>query len=1265
MMIRHSRPIPEAALALRGRAAAAARVLVLGASWLVCVAGVQATTPLADQPLFTNTAVPGNLVLPLSVEFPTAISVAHTGAYVDGATDRPYLGYFDPNKCYVYVWNADEKLRHFALAGAATARRCTGTQDDKWSGNFLNWATTQTIDPFRSALTGGYRVVDTVSETILEKAWAPTLPGCGGDCQGSDANFPNKSINSTVAAYTTPFTSALNMRIRTLGNKMRFTGTGTLTNAPTVFDGSFTAATVYEVSVRVKVCDASPAAGGVEANCKQYPAGSWKPEGLLQQYAEKIRFSAFGYLNDPSDSNRDGGVLRARQKFIGPQRITPGQLPTSNPAREWDPSTGIQVVNPDAADAAATAATAAFYGVTVGNSGVLNYINKFGQEQGTFKRRDPVSELYYGALRYLKNQGHVPAWSEIGTDPNKVRLIDGFPVIRDWGDPVQYSCQRNFILGIGDTNTNWDRNLPGTTGGSEPAKPPEVTADTTVNALTATNKVGSLQGLGASLGTTGISNGSYLIAGLAYDANTVDIRPDLTGRQTVQTYWMDVLEFGNYAATNQYYLAAKFGGLRVPEGFNPYTFAGPIPQDWWRTNTDTVGGQPRPDNYFTAARPDQVIDGLTRAFASIAAQLSAFTTSFSTGLPQVSTAGNASYSAQFDSDNWTGEVTASELSFSTSNGTPSQTTAWTFSTRLAAQLAGTGWDTARRVATWNPTTGAGVSFRHASLTPAQKTALDAPWRTGDDSADVLNWLRGQRLHEVGSTATGSSQAYRARTALLGDVVGSKARPVGRPSMPYGNASNPGYGAFKAARSTRPTMVYVGSNGGMLHAIDGRLTGTGAGSEVFAYVPAALFAGPTGAAATDGLVALTNPGYQHRYYVNATPAVFDIDFGRTPGGGGTDWRTVLIGGLGKGGRAIYALDITDPESMTTEAAVASKVLWEFTDADLGYTFGEPLVVKTLKYGWVVIIGSGYNNADGQGRFFIINPRTGALLEKITTGSGTSGAQAGLAHVNAFVLDRTDGTVDAAYAGDLQGNVWRLDLTATTGPYPAPVKLAELRSGSGDAQPVTTRPLIEVDPQSGRRFVLVGTGRMLDTTDIGSTVQQSFYAIVDGKATRFGTAAEVPGGGGFPVRRAQLADNTDLTDTVSFNPVTQAGWRVELGNGGGAGLGWRVTSDPSSAFGIVTFASTLPSGDVCNPSGSTRIYGISLASGRSVLTDGTTTLINYSGALSSVVTDLRFYSIDGTPRLIAGSDTGQLAPIPGLFTPPRNVRRLNWRELPTAN
>ena len=74
-------------------------------------------------------------------------------------------------------------------------------------------------------------------------------------------------------------------------------------------------------------------------------------------------------------------------------------------------------------------------------------------------------------------------------------------------------------------------------------KPPLVTADDWINVVSATNRVGQLQGIGNignSNSYTGRNNSAY-IAGLAYWANTTDMRPDDDGKVTMSTHWVDVL----------------------------------------------------------------------------------------------------------------------------------------------------------------------------------------------------------------------------------------------------------------------------------------------------------------------------------------------------------------------------------------------------------------------------------------------------------------------------------------------------------------------------------------------------------------------------------------------------------------------------------------------------------------------------------------------------------------------------------------------------
>ena len=1239
-----------------------------------------AATALADQPVFSNISVPGNLALALSVEFPTAVSVAHTDSTYD--TTKTYLGYFDPAKCYLYNYSLTEAQRHFYPAGAATNRTCTGANDLKWSGNYLNWATMQTVDPFRWALTGGYRVTDSATVTIIEKAWASG--------QGGTGNFPNRTTSSSgTITDTTPFTwGTFKMRIQGLGNKLRFSESGNIDNAATAYDPSVAVvgSTVYEVSVRVKVCDTSASAGGVESNCTAFPAGNYKPTGLLQQYANNLRYSAFGYLNDNSIL-RDGGVLRARQKFVGPTQPVPNATPIINTASEWDSNTGVLTVNPDVTDALDTAT---LFGVPVVNSGVINYLNKFGQitpSSSSYKTYDPVSELYYAAIRYFKNLGNVPEWSNMGSasTATKTTWVDGFPVITTWDDPIQYSCQRNFVLGIGDVNTHADKNLPGATPtGNEPPKPAAVTADTSVDTVVATNKVGVLHGngLGSSLGSTNpfggcCNNNSALMAGLAYDSNARDIRPDnaavpkTLGKQTIQTLWLDILEYQTYKANNQFYLAAKYGGAKIPEVFDAYGQATDLPASWWTTTGETVGSgastQPRPDNYFVASKPDQMVLGLNRAFAKIFNDLRAYTTSFATALPQTALAGSASFGAKYDSTTWTGEVEANTVTFDASTGTPTFSLQWSFSSKLNTQIAGTGWNTNRRMITFRTDNSTGVPFRYASISTAQQTALDTIYRTGNDSADYLNYLRGDSTHEESSVATGSARIYRDRSQAVGDISGSKVRPVGPPSSPFSSAANPGYAAFKTLYANRKTMVYVGTNAGVLHAIDGSTTGATAGQEVFAYVPGALYQGPTGSPITDGLMSRGDPNFTHKALVDGSAVAFDIDLGRTRSGVaaalGTSWRTVLVGGLGKGGKSYFALDVTDPgatnmtagTAASVEPTLAAKVMWEFSHANLGFTYGVPTAVKTRQYGWVLVFGSGHNNADGKGYFFIVDPNNGALLQAVSTGVGTTSNPAGLAHVQSFILDRTDGTADAIYAGDLLGNVWRLDVTAASGTYPAPVQLAQLTNAAGAAVPITVRPLVIVHPRLNVRYVTVGTGKLLDTTDISSAQEQVFVAIKDGNGNAFGGA--LPSGVSYPVLRSNLVAHTDLTQPVVV-PATSMGWRLDLGVS--SGTGWRVITDSTSFSGRITFASMQPNTDVCTPSGSSRVYSVDVDSGQSELVGSVAFL-----PFTDQVIEVQNLSVNGVRRVYTGDVQGRVRPAPVIPLASPGLRRLNWRELPLAD
>jgi type IV pilus assembly protein PilY1 len=248
-----------------------------------------------------------------------------------------------------------------------------------------------------------------------------------------------------------------------------------------------------------------------------------------------------------------------------------------------------------------------------------------------------------------------------------------------------------------------------------------------------------------------------------------------------------------------------------------------------------------------------------------------------------------------------------------------------------------------------------------------------------------------------------------------------------------------------------------------------------------------------------------------------------------------------------------------------------------------------------------------------------------------------------------------------AWHLQGNLWRLDVSGSTGSYPAPLKLAELTDADGVALPVTSRPLIVVQPGTNRRYVTVGTGRLLHSSDIASTQPNRFFAIIDGSGARFNQSTDLPTGITFPVQRSKLKELTDLTKKVTLSLDTQIGWFVDLGRVAG-GPGWRVLSDSTSFYGIVAFAAMVPSSDsACEPSGTSRVYAIDLGTGASRLETGAVVQPYYT-ALPGVVTDLRFYSVDGKARLLGGTDTGATGSLPGNFGVGTTLRRLNWREVP---
>jgi type IV pilus assembly protein PilY1 len=911
------------------------------------------------------------------------------------------------------------------------------------------------------------------------------------------------------------------------------------------YDVAFGASQTY--NVRVKVCDSSI---GLESNCKQY-GSAYKPTGVVQENGDMMRFGVTSYFQA---NDIDNAVLRSKLKYVAPTKYSAAGQPVANPNAEWSATDGTLVSNPDSSDAA----TANSYIGASGNTGVINYINKFGTTSQSYKTYDTVGKLYYETLKYLRGKTATPDFYKGA----KVSNADGFPVITQWDDPVQYSCQKNYIITIGDTHTWCDKRLPGDShsgngnaacnaytdgnGNAHASDFGSLPNDAALNVSTLTSAVGALEGV-ANLATnyTGAGGAGYGMAGLSYWAASQDFRPDLPGTQHVQSYVIDVQESRDCGYRSQFWLTSKYG---IPDS---YDAAGA----WLTTNNPAMGtavissggcasnappSSAWPKNLLRAGDPQSMISSVRSALTTIAAQIGdEAALAQSSGTLDTGT-GAYIYRALYNSGGWQGDLQALAID---TTGTVAAAPAWKASTRLPLPAQ-------RNIFTFNDGLAAngsaettansrrGVSFNAASfanLSSWQQALLNNDQFGVADGlgADRVSWVRGDQSKEAlaaGTTTANTNPNYgwRSRspsastglTNLLGDVVNSNPVFVAEP------AAQPGAGFTTYARSIRARRpaIYVGGNDGMLHAYDASYTLNAAGmpqptstsgAELFAYVPGAVY---------KNLPQLMAPNYSHKYFVDGSPTVVDACFGNaagTPCSASTSWKTMLVGGLNAGGQGIYALDVTDPTAFS-----ASKVLWEFTDRDdpdLGYTFSKPVVVQLNNQKWAVIFGNGYNNTvadgsastDGRAYLYVLyvdGPGNGnrwvrntnyfkiPLISPAEAATPLSPAN-GLSTVSAVDRDQ-NGTADIVYAGDRYGQLWKVDLSSA-----APSGWAvDLSSGgkpsplftaavSGAVQQVTTGIEVAAHPNGGF-MVMFGTGSWVDTSDpFGPYTGNSLYGIWD--------------------------------------------------------------------------------------------------------------------------------------------------------------------------
>ena len=469
------------------------------------------------------------------------------------------------------------------------------------------------------------------------------------------------------------------------------------------------------------------------------------------------------------------------------------------------------------------------------------------------------------------------------------------------------------------------------------------------------------------------------------------------------------------------------------------------------------------------------------------------------------------YTAGYHPTQWRGFVQARKIGGRRNN--LDELPLWDAATVLDSTSA-----TSRLIFTHNGT--AGTAFEWNNLSAAQRNLIQ-----GSDSASEgesrLNYLRGVRTDE---RAAGGN--FRDRATKLGGIVNSNLWVVGKPDIGY---SFNDYKTFRSTNASRTTMIYVGANDGMLHGFN-----AADGSEKMAYVPRGVYS---------KLKSYTDPSYDHVYTVDGHPFTGDVYEG-------SSWKTMLVGTLAGGGKGYFVLDVTNPAGWSSASGsslvVADKT--DGTDVDIGHIYGEPTVdtinraravqITKLNNGrWAVLMGNGVNSSSEKAVLLIQYLDGAKELRKIVL-DGTGGNGNGLA--NPQVIDiNGDGTADVAYAGDLLGNLWKIDLSNstatnwksyfTTGAVPTPLFVA--RDSSNTRQPIVTAPQWAPHPIKGIMLAF-GTGREMTVADRVSTSIQTLYSVWDDTLFLPGATTMMSGGTAIANGRSELVAQTQ-TSAVTIN------------------------------------------------------------------------------------------------------------------------------------
>lgn len=490
---------------------------------------------------------------------------------------------------------------------------------------------------------------------------------------------------------------------------------------------------------------------------------------------------------------------------------------------------------------------------------------------------------------------------------------------------------------------------------------------------------------------------------------------------------------------------------------------------------------------------------------------------------------------------------------------------------------------------------------HVNGTPTALRALNADAATASvlqdalqaqNSNEALCLLRYIRGFDVATNCASTA----VRPWLMGDALHSRPLPIN-------------YGARGSYTQDNPDVrIVMGTNGGFLHMFRDILPGGSEdGREVWAFMPRAVM--PI-------MKTLKNnsAGDRHPYGVDGAPVAYidDKNYNGTIDPGD---KVYLYFGLRRGGKAYYALDISDPDN--------PRMLWSITKggdfAELGMTFSAPRVAM-VDYGAgvkpVLIFGGGYDtNKDNVGigtndtegnALYIVDAETGALVWKAVK-SGTSGTKVRVhPELNDSIPSEVttvdsdgDGLVDRVYVGDTGGVIWRADIAGNDSSKWTLTKLLSVgrhaMGGAENDRRFFHRPdfVMAKDATGAFDAVIIGSGDRAHPLE--TTVKNEFYMIKDRVIVSGSQPATIAYGNLYDVTQI-----CNLGCSLPANADLHNGWRMSLVDPVDLSLtGEKSLATPLTISGSIYFTTYFPPGspasgtDSCGPAeGSGRMYRVAL-------------------------------------------------------------------------